>query len=188
MHRSVVSTAAALLLLLGAHGVAEAQHRPRERRPGRRPPVVVIERREAQRPSLGVEFGVRGGYDFDDEAGSAGAQLRIPLARPIHLAPSGDVYFGDARTDWQLNADLVVRPALLGGLYAGVGGALVRRDFDDTDERDTKAGYNLLVGLRSGRIAGTNVRPFAEARWTDAGDYSPFRLVAGIDVPISGRR
>jgi hypothetical protein len=188
MHRSVVSTAAALLLIVTAHGVAEPQRRPPERRPTRRPPVVVIERREARQPSLGVEFGVRGGYDFEDDVGSAGAQLRIPLARPLHLAPSADVYFGDARTDWQLNTDLVVRPALLGGVYAGIGGALVRRDFDDTGEQDTKAGYNLLVGLRSNRIAGTSVRPFAEARWTHTSDYSPFRLVAGIDVPISGRR
>lgn len=135
-----------------------------------------------------VEFGVRGGYDFEENAGSAGAQLRIPLAHPIQLVPSGDVFFADARTQWQLNGDLIFRPLTLGGLYGGVGAALVSREFDDLEPRETRAGFNLVAGLRGNRLSDTNVYPFAEARWTAVSDYTPFRLTLGVDVPITDAR
>jgi len=32
------------------------------------------------------------------------------------------------------------------------------------------------------------VPPFVEGRWTSVDDYDAFRLVAGFNVPISGRR
>lgn len=139
-------------------------------------------------PDPVVEFGVRGGYDFEDEVGSAGAQLRIPFARQILFVPSGDVFFDDARTQWQLNADVLLRPDALGGLYAGAGAAFVSRDFEAGGDQETQVGYNLLVGLDGHRIGDTRVRPFVEARWTDVDDYSPFRLVTGINVPVSGGR
>jgi hypothetical protein len=138
-------------------------------------------------PAPPVEFGVRGGFDFDESTGSAGAQVRIPLGAPIFLVPSGDVYFNDARTQWQVNGDLLFQPRELGGIYAGVGAAFVNRDFDTPGERATRAGFNLVAGLRGARLSGTSVRPFAEGRWTQVADYRPFRLALGIDVPVSGR-
>jgi hypothetical protein len=131
-----------------------------------------------------VEFGVRGGYDFDDGVGSAGAQFRIPLVRQLPLVPSGDVYFGDSLTDWQVNVDLMAVPDELGGLYAGVGAAFVDRDFDLADDHEVRAGYNLVAGIDGRQLFDTRIRPFAEARWTHVDEYDPFRLVAGINVPV----
>lgn len=133
-----------------------------------------------------VEFGVRGGYDFDADVGSAGAQVRIPLIRQLLLVPSGDVYFADdgEGTDWQVNADLVARPDDLGGLYGGIGAAFMQTDFDADGESEVEAGYNLLAGIEAGAILRTRVRPFAEARWSFVDEADPFRLVAGINAPV----
>lgn len=131
-----------------------------------------------------VEFGVRGGYDFQDDVASAGTQLRIPLVRQLRLVPSGDVFFDDAPTEWQINVDLQVQPDAFGGLYGGAGAAFVNRDFDLDADEDTEAGYNLFLGIDGGPLLDARVRPFAEARWTDVEDYSPFRLLLGINVPV----
>ncbi len=135
-----------------------------------------------------AQFGVRGGYDFEDDAGMAGAQLRIPLGYFLTLAPSGDVFFGDSRNEFQINADLLVRPLALGGLYGGIGAAFLNREFDALDDGETEVGLNLILGLESGRIRNTTLRPFVEGRWTTVEDYDAFRLAAGFNVPISGRR
>jgi hypothetical protein len=134
-----------------------------------------------------AQFGVRGGYDFEDDAGMAGAQLRIPLGYFLTLAPSGDVFFGDSPNEWQINTDLLVRPLALGGLYGGIGAAFLNREFD-LDDSETEVGLNLILGLESGRIRNTTLRPFVEGRWTTVEDYDAFRLAAGFNVPISGRR
>lgn len=133
-----------------------------------------------------VEFGVRGGYDFDAEVGSAGAQVRVPLIRQLLLVPNGDVYFAedDEGTSWQLNADLVARPDELGGLYGGVGAAFLHADFDGDGEQEVEAGYNLLAGIEGGNVFATRVRPFAEARWSFVDELDPFRLVVGINTAI----
>jgi hypothetical protein len=133
-----------------------------------------------------VQFGVRGGYDFTDEEGSAGAQLRLPVAPQLLVVPSGDVFFADAGTEWQLNTDLVLRPSTLAGVYGGIGVAFVNREFEPGDDSETEVGFNLLLGLEGGRIAGSTLRPFVEGRWTRVEDHSPFRLVAGFNVPVSG--
>ena len=135
-----------------------------------------------------AQFGIRGGYDFEEDAGMAGAQFRIPVAHYLAFAPSADVFFGDAGNDWQINADALVRPPALGGLYGGFGAAFLNREFDVLGEDETEVGLNLILGLESGRIRNTSVRPFVEGRWTTVEDYDAFRLVAGINVPISGFR
>lgn len=133
-----------------------------------------------------VEFGVRGGYDFDADVGSAGAQLRLPLIRQLLVVPSGDVFFADEGegTDWQLNADLVARPDELGGVYGGIGAAFLQTDFDADGDQEVEAGYNLLGGIEGSALFGTRVRPFAEARWTFVDEVDPFRLVIGINTAV----
>ena len=167
------------LLLLGALGVqdADAQRRGHSRR-GR------DHSRDAWSYRGPVEFGIRTGYDFDEGVGSAGAQLRIPLVAELHLSPSADVFFEDAGTEWQLNADAVARPDALGGLYLGAGAAFVNRDFNRDGDGDVEAGYNLFLGLDGGQAFHTRVKPFVEARWTDVRDHDPFRLAVGINVPV----
>jgi hypothetical protein len=135
-----------------------------------------------------IEFGIRGGADFRDEQGLVGTQVRVPLIRQFALAPSFDVFFGDneGAAEWQANIDGLIKPDELGGLYGGGGAAFIRRDFDGDLSNETKAGFNLLAGIDGGRISGSALRPFAEARWTFTGDFQAFRLVGGFNVPISG--
>ncbi len=178
MRRSVVFLVA--LLVVGVQSL-EAQ---------RRCSVSVSCDRRSPPPAAaagGAEFGVRGGYDLDERVVSAGAQLRFPLAAQLHLAPSADVFLDDAPTQWQLNGDVLFRPAGLGGLYGGGGIALVSRDFDADGARESRTGYNLLLGLDGGILGDAFVRPFVEARWTRVEDYRPFRAVVGVNVPIGGR-
>lgn len=148
------------------------------------------DRRGPWRDAGPIEFGVRGGYDFEEDGGTAGAQFRIPLVRQLAIVPSADVFFDESDTEWQINADAVVRPDALAGLYFGAGAAFLNRDFDPLDlddDSETEVGFNLLVGLDGGRISGSSLRPFVEGRWTTVEEYDAFRLNVGINVPVSGR-
>lgn len=163
-----------LLAVLGAQSADAQRRRGRDRdHPGwweRRGPV---------------EFGVRTGHDFAEEVGSAGAQLRLPLIRQLHLVPSGDVFLGDAVVEWQVNADAALRPDALGGIYFGAGAAFAHGDFDSDGDEGVEIGYNLLLGMDgAGRLLGAAVRPFVEGRWTEVEDLDPFRLAVGINVPV----
>jgi|GEM_PF-841015 len=188
------------LLLLGAQGL-DAQCRDSRGRRDRdcrdrdhdrqRSRTVVVHRTSSSHAA--VQFGVRGGYDFRDEVGSGGAQFRVPLVPQVALSPSADVFFGDEGPDWQLNADLLFRPHVLAGVYGGIGAALVNREVEgfrdgDRDDDETEAGVNLVAGMEGGRVSGSTLRPFVELRWTLMEDDSPFRLVAGFNVPVSRGR
>lgn len=134
--------------------------------------------------------GLRGGYDFDVEAWSAGAQIGVALRPRLVLAPSGDLFFRDGRTDWQVNGDLVLRPRPHGLIYGGGGVAAVHRASDGAeDEADTRVGANAFVGLSTpGLRRRARVRPFVEARWTFVDGESPFRLAFGLNVPLTHGR
>lgn len=172
----------------------DRHERERERERERRREAERRRERERERSRVvwgwvePAQFGVRGGYDFEEDGGTAGAQLRIPLASILTFSPSADVFFNDTPAEWQINTDFLLRPAALGGLYGGVGAGFVNRDFDGDGDNGTEAGLNLVLGIESGRIRNTVLRPFAEGRWTNVDDYDAFRLVAGFNVPISGRR
>ncbi len=132
-----------------------------------------------------VEFGVRGGHSFEDRVASAGAQLRIPLLRQLLLIPSGDVFLGDqAESEWQINGDLAVSPDELGGLYGGIGVAFADQDPNGDGEDEVETGYNVFAGLSGRSLFEARVEPFVEGRWTYLEDFSPFRLVLGINVPV----
>ncbi len=151
--------------------------------------MLSAQRGRSDRPSqmhAPIEFGVRGGYDFDRDTGSAGAQFRIPLVRQVAVVPSADVFFAEdgGDTDWQINADLMVKPDGFGGIYGGAGAAFLRSDFDGDNEQSFEAGYNLFVGVDGGRLFDTRLRPFAEARWSSVDNRDPFRLAVGINTPV----
>jgi len=132
-----------------------------------------------------IEFGVRGGYDFEDDQGSVGTQVRLPVIRQFAISPSFDAFFGDEGASWQANLDGLIRPVRLGGLYGGGGLAILRRDTDGTGE-ETNLGWNLVAGLEGNRVAHSTVRPFVEARWTGMDEFNGFRLAGGINVPVGG--
>ncbi len=188
----VVLAAAAAALLLTIPQTAQAQWRRRRppRRGGRAGYVAPFF------PRALPEFGLRGGYDFDTQSGSLGADLRLPIGPRgrFALAPSGDLFFNTPGHDWQLNLDGELRAPRV-GLYGGGGAALIHHAFGPPlttpagflvePERETKAGWNLFAGLEPSFAP---IRPFVETRWTFQGDhYSAFRLTAGLHVPI-GRR
>jgi hypothetical protein len=177
-----------VLLALGAAQDASAQWRCRDRDGRQRCEDERRRRREeGRRDEPGpILFGVRGGYDFEEEAGVAGAQFRVPLVRWATLSPSFDVIFSDSDTQWQASLDALFRPYPLGGFYGGGGLAILHGDFDDDDEdSDTEVGYNLLVGLEGRWISHTSIQPFVEGRWTQVSDHNAFRLVVGLNVPVA---
>jgi hypothetical protein len=149
------------------------------------------DRHRASRSDRGpIEFGVRGGYDFEEDNGLAGAQLRLPIVRPVAIVPSFDVFFDDADvgdTQWQLNGDLMIRPTGFAGLYGGAGVAFLNADFELTGDAETEVGYNLFAGLEGNWLRETSIRPFVEARWTSVEEYDAFRLNVGFNVPVSRR-
>lgn len=138
----------------------------------------------APRPSIGL----RGGYDFDADAWSLGAQARVPITRKLQFVPSGDAFFGEGATNWQLNADLAYGVGPLGGIYLGAGLAALNWDADGAggDDRSTSVGANTFIGLQAPGIR-LPVRPFVEARWTFVEDASPFRLAVGANFPLGDR-
>lgn len=162
------------VLLAGPTAGAEAQRPPR---PAARAFILA---------QPGPSLGVRGGHDFDVDAWSVGAQARVPVVRRLELVPSADLYLGAAPIDWQVNADAAIRLGRLGGLYAGGGLAVLRRDDDDDGQASTDVAPNLLAGVRLPGLR-LPVRPFVEARWTFAEADRPFRLAAGIDIPLARR-
>lgn len=169
----IIAAALLLIALAVTSTPAEAQRRARGARVGPTPPPAV---------------GMRGGYDFELEAWSIGAQASIPFARRLAFLPSGDAFFGEDRTDWQLNADLAIRLGRAGFLYTGGGLALLNRVYEEAGDADaeTRTGANAFVGLQTpGRRL--PFRPFVEARWTFVDGESPFRLAFGANVALGGR-
>jgi hypothetical protein len=127
-----------------------------------------------------VELGPRGGYDWDGDTFTAGAQLRIPLWRRSRftLAPSGDLYNDGTTADWQANVDLLVSPGPRGGFYAGLGFSWIE-DGREKRERAVNQVLGLHMPLGSGRT-----RSYLEARWTELNRDTVFRVVFGINVAL----
>jgi hypothetical protein len=164
-----------LLISFAAVDVAEAQRR------GDRPSREEIRERMARHRVAPVPMlGVRGAYEFDTHEFGLGAQAELPLGRVLRFVPSGEIHFGD-ESYWQANADVAVSLLLL---RAGGGLALVDGTRSGTADGDPQLGLNLFAGVQSPPRRGSWARPFAEARWTFLEEETPFRLVAGVNVPI----
>ena len=122
-----------------------------------------------------IEAGLRAGRDFENHAGSVGAQIRVPLGRNLEFRPSGDFFFPkDGKTGRQLNADAALRFGD-GGFYAGGGWAFV----DLAESGGKQRGHNLFFGVSD--QPGRSLTPFAEFRWTFYNETSPFRLAVGFN-------
>ena len=124
---------------------------------------------EAQRS----HFGVRGGYNFDIEEGSIGAQLHLPMSSSIELYPSFDYYFVNTGNLLGISGDLKFR-APGGPLYFG-GGVNVL-----TGEGNSDTGFDLFGGFET-RYGQTH--PFVEARALFH-DSSSLQLLFGLNVTL----
>ncbi len=135
------------------------------------------------------EVGIRGGFDFDLEAVGIGTQVRLPAGPFAELVPSGDYYFGSDQTAWQANLDFVFRFGFRQVLYGGVGGAIAHRAFEVDNvpvlPTETKAAFNLSVGIATPRFRRARLRPYAEARWSFVNEFdTQFAIVAGMNLAL----
>jgi hypothetical protein len=128
-----------------------------------------VTRAEAQRS----HFGVRGGYNFDIEEGSIGAQLHLPLSSSIELYPSFDYYFVNTGNLLGISGDLKFRTPGA-PLYFG-GGLNVL-----TGDGNSDTGFDLFGGLET-RYGQTH--PFVEARAL-IHDGSALQLLFGLNVTL----
>jgi len=165
---------AVAVVLLFLQSAAPAQNGRRGRAPRFRPSAVA---------------GLRTGYDFDAEAWSLGGQLRLPiggLRTGLQIIPSGDLYFQNGGTDWQLNLDAAVRLLMF---YGGAGLAYLNRDLQPIGENGGRSGINVFIGsplpLPLWRYG---LQPCVEARWTDVDQIRLFRLVLGVNFVVRRRR
>ena len=112
-----------------------------------------------------VDFGVRGGFYSDSEAGFVGLELLFGLNRDWFLNPNFEYVFvddGDLSTvNLDVHYDLPTRNAPY-YLWLGGGPALVLRDDELSGEDDTELGLNLLAGLGFGK--GEAIRPYVQGK------------------------
>ncbi len=159
---------AALLLLLAALCISnnslEAQRR------GRKTPPDV---------------GLRGGYEFRGKDFSAGAQMRIPLARGSDLIPSGDWFFTGG-TNFQLNLDLALPLMPGGGFYAGGGLGVAFTDRGGSSGLNETVGGNLFVGVAPYKSRRQGLRWFLEVRSFVRSGTNPLMVVVGLNTPLGG--
>ncbi len=156
----VRAVAIGIALLLGSGSAAQAQ-------------------RYGSRVRAAPEVGLRAGRDFSADTWTAGAHLRIPLARTLDLRPSGDLALKDIGDDFQINGDLALRGPR-DQAYIGAGVAYLHRAFDSGD--DTGTGVNLFLGFRPIPRPGSQI--YVEGRWTFVNSETIFRIGAGVTFPF----
>lgn len=138
-------------------------------------------------PAPRVLLGGRVGYDWDFNNWNLGGQIRVPLGfglGGLEVIPSGDAFFIKTGIDWQLNLDAALRLMMF---YGGIGLAYLNRDFNTPNEKSKKIGTNYFLGLPL-IIPRLPVILFIEARWTNVQSEHLFRLMAGLNIPLGGRR
>lgn len=105
-------------------------------------------------PSAAQNAGLRGGLSVDPDQLYFGGHLETsPLVDRLHFRPNVEVGFGDDVTLIAANMEFVYKfPRRRDwGLYAGGGPALNVYLFDGTDDSETDAGFNVLLGVENDR-------------------------------------
>jgi hypothetical protein len=116
-------------------------------------------------------FGIRFGWDNQQQSQMLGAQLRLPIVPggQIELMPSMDISFLRGLKEYQYNFEGVyVLDGRAGGLYGGGGIGLRNSIFTDGQGRRTERGYTAVVGLRLVDLG--VVVPQIEYRWVFISD------------------
>ena len=131
------------------------------------------------------DIGLRGGYEFRGKNFSAGAQMRIPLARGSDLIPSADWVFAGG-TNFQLNLDLALPFMPGGGFYGGAGLGVAFTDRGTESGLDNEVGANLFVGVAPYKTTNRGLRWFAEVRAFLRSGRNPLSLNIGLNAPLGG--
>jgi hypothetical protein len=123
-----------------------------------------------------IDFGVRGGFYDDADAGFVGAELLMEVYPRWFIDPNVEYAFVDDGSLWTLNADVhydfpVTIPF---AVWAGAGPAVIHRSTDAprgcrrcSGKDDTDLGLNLLGGIGFRRGA---VRPYLQGKVVLSGD------------------
>ena len=169
-----VGIVSALMLVIGGGAEAQRGGRTMGRGPGGPMPPPAI--------------GARVGLDLDERNWSVGGQARfsLPFLPSLEWLPSGDVFFLEGQKQWQINLDAAIQ--LLPYAYGGAGFAFARDSLPTSSGPTTETGYNLFIGINAPTLR-LPIMPFAEARWTIINRFvRPFRVVAGVNIPLGERR
>jgi hypothetical protein len=100
-------------------------------------------------PAEAQDAGVRGGISIDPDQFYFGGHIETgALIDRLHFRPNVEVGFGDDIMLIGVNMEFVYKfPARRGwNVYAGGGPALNIYTFEDTDDSETEAGLNILIG------------------------------------------
>jgi len=103
-------------------------------------------------PALAQDGGVRGGISVDPDQFYFGGHLETsPLVDRLYFRPNLEVGIGDDLTLIAANMEFVYKFTRSRGLnlYAGAGPALNIFMFDESDDAETEAGFNILVGAET---------------------------------------
>lgn len=103
-------------------------------------------------PALAQDGGIRGGISVDPDQFYFGGHLETsPLVDRLYFRPNLEVGIGDDLTLIAANMEFVYKFTRSRGLnlYAGAGPALNIFMFDESDDAETEAGFNILVGAET---------------------------------------
>ena len=103
-------------------------------------------------PALAQDPGIRGGISIDPDQFYFGGHLETsPLVDRLYFRPNLEVGIGDELTLIGANMEFVYKFTRNRGLnlYAGAGPALNIFMFDESDDAETEAGFNILVGAET---------------------------------------
>jgi hypothetical protein len=103
-------------------------------------------------PALAQDAGIRGGISVDPDQFYFGGHLETsPLVDRLYFRPNLEVGIGDDLTLIAANMEFVYKFTRSRGLnlYAGAGPALNIFMFDESDDAETEAGFNILVGAET---------------------------------------
>jgi len=131
-------------------------------------------------------------FGFQDRSGSSvlGAQLRIPVIPQgfVEVVPNGDITFLRHLKEYQYGLEAVyISGGRHGGLMLG-GGPIARNSiFDQGPGRETRKGWDLVVGLKTMPGRGIPFGVQLQERWVFVRvPVKPRVLSLGVNLPLWG--
>jgi hypothetical protein len=134
--------------------------------------------------------GIRFGQQQRTGSWVLGAQLRVPILPSglVEVMPNADMTFLNGEKQYEYAVDAVwVLGGRRGGPYLGAGPALRRGVFNADVGRETKKGWDIVLGLKTMPGRGIPVGIQLEERWIFMHlPINPSVLTLGVNVPLWG--
>jgi hypothetical protein len=132
-------------------------------------------------PTAHADGGLRAGFSSGPDQFLFGAQIEPdPVAKNLHIVPSGEVGIGDDLLSLQFNGDLQYRFRTDSGVRPYVGGGLTVAwyDPDGAGDSNTEVGVNILGGLYFGK----STPMFVDVKLGLTDDVPDLKAVFGINI------